>query len=228
MYRRLIILSSVIVLSLAGLSLLGYRAIELQAEGLQGKRIKDFADVAEQIRRDVKRKLDAFIEVETKRPYTDYQYYFVPENVALNQQQMPLLVSPLAEKLDWGLSFGHFQIESDGSIITPFAAPAELAEANSELAMHLKNVADNILPMLNGQRGDGWEISHVASAAGENETSPGKPEGAFLCPEHGFHVVQANRFCGVYSPGAAVVAVQSQELALLPGYKPQGTVLCVD
>ena len=103
MYWRLIILSVIIVSALCGLSVLGYHAVEKWAEGLEGARLGEFAEVAEQIRQDVKQKLDDFLQTEQDRPYTDYNYYYVPENVALVQQeqtQMPLFRSPLAGRLD--------------------------------------------------------------------------------------------------------------------------------
>ena len=86
MYRRLIILSVIIVLALFGLSWLGYRAISVWSQGIEGTRISEFADVAEQIRFDVKDKLDAFKEQEQERPYTDYQYYTIPEESLIVQQ----------------------------------------------------------------------------------------------------------------------------------------------
>ena len=44
MYRRLIILSVIIVSALCGLSVLGYHAVGKWAEGLEGARLGDFAD----------------------------------------------------------------------------------------------------------------------------------------------------------------------------------------
>ena len=62
MYRRLIILSVIILFALCGLTMLGYHAIEKWAQGLEGARLGEFAGVAEQIREDVKRKLDEFMQ----------------------------------------------------------------------------------------------------------------------------------------------------------------------
>lgn len=87
MYRRLIILSVIIVAALCGLSWLGYRAISMWVQGIEGTRITEFANVAEQIRLDVKDKLDAFMEQEQSRPYTDYQYYTVPEDSFYTYQE---------------------------------------------------------------------------------------------------------------------------------------------
>ena len=105
MYRRLIILSVIIISALCGLSVLGYHAVEKWSEGLEGARLGEFAGVAEQIREDVKRKLDEFMQTEQNRPYTDYSYYHVPEyvNPVQQQEQIPLLRSPLAGELDKAL-----------------------------------------------------------------------------------------------------------------------------
>ena len=120
MYRRIIILSVIILAALCGLTWLGFHSIQIRAKGMEGARLGEFAEVAEQIKQDVKRKLDKFIQTEQNRPYTDYQYYFVPENVASSQQQMPLLRSPLGGRIENSLAYGNFQIEPDGRIITPF------------------------------------------------------------------------------------------------------------
>lgn len=120
MYRRLIVLSAIILAALAGLVWVGYHSLEMQADGMAGKRLGEFAAVAEQIRQDVKRKLDEFMQREQNRPYTDYQRYYVPDNVASEQQQAPpLLPSPLGGRLENGLAYGNFQIEPDGNIVTP-------------------------------------------------------------------------------------------------------------
>ncbi len=162
MYRRLIILSVIIFASLCGLGWLGYHSIRIKAEGMQDKRLGEFAQVAEQIRQDVKRKLDEFMQTEQNRPYTDYQYYYVPETVALQQQlmprqQMPLLRSPLSNRLEHGLAYGHFQIEPGGKIITP-NDDIEQRQAETDLDNELYakalsnrlNIENNLLPVLNG------------------------------------------------------------------------------
>ena len=157
MYRRIIILSVIILIAVAGLAWLGFRAIEIQAEGLTARRWGEFAAVAEQIRRDVNRKLDDFIQKEQSRPYTDYQHYYVPDNVIApdlqegfdGQQQMPLLVSPLADRLDHHLAYGHFQIEPDGSVSTPYQTAQEKV-ISSLAARHLQNIEQNLLANLNG------------------------------------------------------------------------------
>ncbi|MFC1635471.1 sensor histidine kinase [Planctomycetota bacterium] len=119
MYKRLIILSVIIFAAMCGLIGLGYHSIRIWAQGMEGTRIGEFAEVAEQISQDVKRNFDAFMTQEQNRPYTDYQYYYVPDNAVTNQQQMAVLRSPLAGKLEHGLAYGHFQIQPDNKITTP-------------------------------------------------------------------------------------------------------------
>jgi len=164
MYKRLIILSIIILVALCGLVWLGYHSIRIREQGLQGARLGEFAAVAEQIRQDVTRTLDEFMQSEQNRPYTDYQYYYVPENVAPGQQstgwpspQMPVLRSPLAGRLEQGLAYGNFQIEPDGSVITPndnVDQRQDLSESDSELyanaILNRKNIEDNLLPVMRG------------------------------------------------------------------------------
>ncbi|MBN2592978.1 MAG: HAMP domain-containing histidine kinase [Sedimentisphaerales bacterium] len=164
MYKRLIILSIIILAALCGLAWLGYHSIRIREQGLQGARLGEFAAVAEQIRQDVTRTLDEFMKTEQNRPYTDYQYYFVPENVAPNQQstgwpspQLPVLRSPLAGRLEQGLAYGNFQIEPDGSVITPNDNVDQIQDLNdsdnelyAEALLNRQNIRDNLLPALRG------------------------------------------------------------------------------
>ena len=158
MYRRLIILSLVILGSLCGLVWLGYHSIQIRAKGLEGSRLGEFAAVAKQIRQDVTRKLNEFIQTEQERPYTDYQYYYVPENVAPGQQQMPLLRSPLGSGLDNEFAYGNFQIEPDGTIVTPYYVTGQSQETqenevDQEASVHVDNIKRNLLPVLSGGAG---------------------------------------------------------------------------
>jgi signal transduction histidine kinase len=164
MYKRLIILSIIILAALCGLLFLGYHSIRIREQGLQGARMGEFAAVAEQIRQDVTRKLDEFMQTEQNRPYTDYQYYYVPENVAANQQitnlptpQLPVLRSPLAGRMEQGLAYGNFQIDPDGSVITPndnVEQRQDLTESDNELYAEAHsnrlNIEKNLLPALRG------------------------------------------------------------------------------
>ncbi len=158
MYRRLIILSMVILGALCGLVWLGYHSIQIRAQGLEGSRLGEFAAVAEQIRQDVTRKLNEFIQTEQQRPYTDYQYYYVPENVAPGQQQMPLLRSPLGAGLYNEFAYGNFQIEPDGTIVTPYYVngQSQAIQENTpdrEAEVHVDNVKRNLLPVLGREGG---------------------------------------------------------------------------
>lgn len=159
MYRRLVILSLVIVAAVCGLSGLGYHAVAKWAQGLEGTRLGEFAEVAEQVRQDVKRKLDEFIRAEQQRKYSDYLYYYVPENVAqTQQQQLPLLRSPLGDQWSNGLAYGYFQVEADGSVVTPYspASSVQISKDNAadgELQRHLANIEDNVLPSITHRSG---------------------------------------------------------------------------
>ncbi|MHC4363047.1 MAG: sensor histidine kinase [Planctomycetota bacterium] len=152
MYRRLIILTVIIAVALGGLTVLGYHAIEKWAEGLKWKQ---FAEVAEQIRRDVERKLDEFIQAEEKRSYTEYQYYYVPDNITNEMQQVRLMRSPLGGQLEQGLAYGHFQIGSDKTITTANDNIVQLDGANAynfdvlaKAEANRRNVKLNVLPVL--------------------------------------------------------------------------------
>jgi signal transduction histidine kinase len=168
MYKRLIPVSIIILLALCGLAALGYHSIRIWAQGLQGSRLGEFAEVAEQIQLDVKRKLDDFLLTEQQRPYTHYQYYYIPENIADNQQQQqvqqaaPTLRSPLAEKLENSFAYGYFQIQPDGSIVTPYdrsqALQTELKEQEKEnfkiqAQNHRQNIDRNLLPAITSDSG---------------------------------------------------------------------------
>jgi len=166
MYKRLIILSLIIVSALCGLSVLGYHAVEKWAEGLEGARLGEFAEVAEQIRQDVKQKLDDFMQTEQDRSYTEYNYYYVPDNVAPGQQQMPLLRSPLGSGLDNEFAYGNFQIEPDGSIITPNddivqreGATEDNESLYAKVLLNRKNIERNLLPVLNGVTQDSFKMA---------------------------------------------------------------------
>ncbi len=157
MYRRLVILSVIILGAVCGLVWMGYHSIRIRAQGMEGTRLGEFAAVAEQVRQDVKRKLDEFMQAEQSRAYTDYQYYYVPENVAPGQQQMPVLRSPLGGRLDHGLAYGNFQIEPDGTVTTPNdqfqqrQAPASSkSDLRDDLLANRLNIENNLLPALNG------------------------------------------------------------------------------
>ncbi len=158
MYKRLTILSIVIITAMSGLAWLGYHSIQIRAQGMEGARIGEFAEVAEQIRLDVKRKFDSFIKAEINRPYTDYQSFYVTQNPDPRvQTPLSIVASPLNYKIEEGLAYGHFQIEPDGKLITPNDEPArqkKIAKLNDDFVAMVggnrSNIIDNLLPALDG------------------------------------------------------------------------------
>ncbi len=163
MNTRLVILSGIILAALCGLVWLGHHSIQIWAHGMEGARLGEFAAVAEQIREDVKSKLDEFITREQSRPYTDYLYYYVPDNIAPGQQQVAVLRSPLNGLLENDLAYGNFQIDPDGTIITPnddlgqaqssaddHGQDARATDFYAKVEANRSNIKDNLLPALSG------------------------------------------------------------------------------
>jgi signal transduction histidine kinase len=149
MYRRLIIVSVILFFALCGLCVLGFHSISLHRDGLVGKRSAEFMEVAEQVRIDIKRKLDKFIQAEQERPYTDYQYYYVPEaSIDLNA----IVRSPLAGSLNRSFAYGYFQIEPDGSIVTPYYLPGQDEDTDSKIKDYIQSLEKNLLAVLNGSK----------------------------------------------------------------------------
>ena len=187
MYRRLIILSVIIAAALGGLVFLGYHATEKWAEGLKLARLGEFAEVAEQIRQDVKRKLDEFIGAEENRRYTEYQYYYADDNIRTGQQKIPVFTSPLSGRLEHGLAYGHFQIELDGTVLTPndyIVLNADVQIANSELyakaVSNTINIKSNVVPVLSGLTVNSYKIGVGRKATASRSTSSKKLEEAEL------------------------------------------------
>ncbi len=184
MYKSLIILSSLIVLAIGGLALLGYHSISIWADGLEGARLAEFAEVAEQIREDVKGKLDKFMQREQNRPYTDYQYYSVPEIPANTQQQLSLVVSPLAGRIENDLAFGNFEIEPDGSLIMPYYSPDQVGAAGElvpKAQTHIDNIKNNLLPKLDSgttASTETWRKLVHPTPVGQKETDEKKMSAA--------------------------------------------------
>jgi len=155
MYRRLIILSVIIISALCGLTWLGQHALRKWAQGLEGVRLAEFAAVAEEIKRDVKRKLDEFMQTEQNRPYTDYQYYHVPRDATPTNRQVPVMRSPLAGRIDNELAWGNFQIEPDGKVTTvndDIVRKEGPTEFNKQLqslnVSNRRNIEQNLMPAL--------------------------------------------------------------------------------
>ena len=169
MYRRLVLFTAVILAGLAGLCLLGLHSLRLHAEGLRGRRLAEFAAVAEQVRVDVKRKLEALIGTEQARPYTDYQYYYVP--LAANQETA-LVRSPIGDQLDNGLAYGYFQIDPDGSIVSPYVAAGAFDSAAPELRRYLEeDLQGRLGPALHGH-------TTISAHTGPETGMPGRRGGA--------------------------------------------------
>jgi len=173
----------IILAALCGLLWMGYHSIRIRAQGLEGARLGEFAAVAEQIRQDVTLTLDEFMQSEQNRPYTDYQYYYVPENVAPGQQQMPVLRSPLAGRLEQGLAYGSFQIEPDGSVITPndnVDQRQDLTESDNRLFAQAfsnkKNIRDNLLPALRGTTPGSLKMNFHSGSSIAQPKEPETPE----------------------------------------------------
>ncbi len=179
MYTRLIILTAIVVLAVCGLGGLGFHAIEKWSQGLEGARLGEFAEVAEQVRQDVKRKLDEFMRAEQQRKYTDYLYSYVPENI-VDAEQLPLLRSPLGEQLSNSFAYGYFQIEPDGNIVTPYyqdkpPAPDERNAMARAVQDHFSNVRENVLPSVRLRAGDLRLPASRPDAVEEDKAPPAVP-----------------------------------------------------
>src|SRR5512145_2863487 len=96
MIRRLVLVSILVFGALLGLGVFGYESIRMHEQGLEGRRLGEFTAVAGQIRTEVRRSLNDFLSVEQVRPYTDYQYLFVPQ--AANDINA-MVRSPLGDEL---------------------------------------------------------------------------------------------------------------------------------
>jgi len=151
MIRRLLLVTILIITALCALTGLGYHALNKWAQGLEGMRKGEYADITVQLQTEVKAGLDAFLQKEDNRPYTDYLYYHMPDNAwALSQQQQaaPLVLrSPLSGQLDQGLAYGHFQVEPNNRITTPnddIQAREGLSYSNGKIASGLDQWRDNL------------------------------------------------------------------------------------
>ncbi|MBN1845903.1 MAG: HAMP domain-containing histidine kinase [Sedimentisphaerales bacterium] len=150
MYRRLLILFGIILGALAGLSWLGFRAIELQEEGLRNKREADFASVAERIRRDVKHKVDEFVATERRRDFAEYQPYYVREDVVAANDALAIFRSPLQDSLEQGLAYGHFQIDPQGRIVTPYFDQGPSHDQSVQARTYRRMIQERLLDSLSG------------------------------------------------------------------------------
>jgi len=147
MFKRFWIICSVIGAGLAVLSILGLSSLGMHEKGLRAERQQEFIAVARQISFDVKHKVDTFLQTEQARPYTDYQYFYVP--VASNQAAA-LVRSPLGDTLSNGLAYGYFQLDNSGQVSTPYAA--SFPQASTPTQSYVNNLNQNLLPSLaNGE-----------------------------------------------------------------------------
>ena len=149
MYKRFWTICVVVGAALLVLSVVGLSSLGVHERGLRAERQGQFVAVAEQIRFDVKSKLDDFLQAEQRRPYTDYQYAYVPETT---NEADALVRSPLADSLTHGLAFGHFQIDAAGTIVTPYAQAARANDSlDPALAAYLESLTTQVLVSLNWQ-----------------------------------------------------------------------------
>lgn len=150
MIRRFCIICCVIGAALLMLSILGFYSLKTHERGLRAERMGQFVAVAEQIRLDVKSRLDEFLQAEQRRPYTDYLYAYVPDSP---DGDSTLVRSPLADAMTHGLAYGHFQIDPQGNIVTPYApASADSSQLPPELAAYFQTLRTGVLDSLRGQR----------------------------------------------------------------------------
>lgn len=143
MYRRFWIICSVVAAALAVLSVLGLSSLGMHEKGLRAERRQEFIDAAKRISFDVKKKVDAFLQTEQARPYTDYQYYYVPQ---ASNQAAALVRSPLGDSISHGLAYGYFQLDNAGDITTPYTAPD--VQVSSAVENYLQDIKQNLLPSL--------------------------------------------------------------------------------
>lgn len=143
MIRRLVLVSILVFGALLGLGAFGYRSIRMHEDGLEGRRLGEFTAVAGQIRTEVKRSLNDFLAAEQVRPYTDYQYFFVPQ-AANSIDNNAIVRSPLGDELSHGLAFGYFQINPDSTITTPHA----IADTEQVPSPAITNYLAQLKPLL--------------------------------------------------------------------------------
>ena len=155
MYKRFWIICLVMGLGLLVLSGLGLSSLGMHEKGLRAERQQEFVAVAEQVRFDIKKKLDAFILTEQARPYTDYQYYYVP---MADNRATALVRSPLAGSISNGLAYGYFQLDSSSQFSNPYAADTE--QASADVKVYFDNLKNNLLPTLGS--GESLQVQRIA------------------------------------------------------------------
>lgn len=162
MYKRLVIISILMIAAMVGLAGLGYHSVHIWARGIEGARMGEFAKAAESIRRDIKRKLDEFIEAEQSRPYTHYQYTYIPDDPNVAATANTMLQSPLSGSLyNNDFAYGNFEIDDDGNVLTPndpIAAQKSMVDPGNEFSKEVRlnttNIRDNLLPVIEKMTSD--------------------------------------------------------------------------
>ncbi|MHC4214875.1 MAG: histidine kinase dimerization/phospho-acceptor domain-containing protein, partial [Planctomycetota bacterium] len=207
MYKRLIILTVIIAIAFGGMTVLGYHAIDRWSEAL---RWKQFAEAAELINQDVKRKLDKFIETEENRPYYHYQFYYVHEDVT-NQESIVLRRSPLAGIISNGYAYGNFQIDENANVLTANDSLLEIEGASfNNTTIHVqnhlnrRNVIEYLLPALVNLSDDSKDIKSNAKPPISQKQLGKQVEETLLAEEQAGRVktkqtaVTAKHFVGNY------------------------------
>ncbi len=144
MLKRFGIICLVVGMGLLILSGLGLSSLGMYKKGLAAERRQEFIAVAEQVRYEIKQQLDAFLQAEQGRPWTDYQYAYVPESF---NQAAALVRSPLADLFTNNLAVGYFQLDSAGQIITPYSPPGQEV-LMPQAAAYFQNIRNHLLPSL--------------------------------------------------------------------------------
>jgi len=146
MLKRFTLICFILTAVIAGLIALGLSALDMHQKTLFAERQTQFVSVAEQIRLDIKRTLDDFVQAEQKRPYTDYLPVYAPETT---NKAAAFVRSPLADTLTNGLAYGYFQIDSSATLTLPF--DAQQTQSNTELLAYNSILENQLLPALGGR-----------------------------------------------------------------------------
>jgi len=146
MLKRFILICFILTVVIAGLIALGLSALDMHQKSLSAERQTQFVSVAEQIRLDIKRSLDDFVQAEQKRPYTDYLPVYVPETT---NEAAAFVRSPLAHTLTNGLAYGYFQIDSSAALTLPFDATQ--TKSKTEWVAYNGILENQLLPALGGR-----------------------------------------------------------------------------
>jgi signal transduction histidine kinase len=146
MYKRFILICIMITAVTAALISVGLSALHMHQKTLNTERQNQFISVAEQIRLDIKRTLDDFIQAEQKRPYTDYLPVYAPETT---NEADAFVRSPLADTLTNGLAYGYFQIDSSAALTLPFEP--QQPDLQSEFFTYNTVLETQLMPALGGR-----------------------------------------------------------------------------